>query len=121
MEVIFRLSLVALVAVGAAWTVIQVRAGGMRWWGLLGAALSAFVLLAASFPEPFAWFWVMPQLGIALWLGGTILLGVELSKARAGPVPGGLAAVGCNVLALAISAGSFLVFLWIASVSAGGV
>lgn len=121
METVFPATLVGLVLVTMAWLVSRSRHSSGCSLGLVGALLCVPAIGAAARPEAVPWMWAMPQLPVGLWLGGLFLLGIGLlPRGGDAPRPSGMERV-CNVLALALSGGAFLAFLWIATTSAGGV
>ena len=121
MDLVFPIAGVVLLVTTTAWIVLHVRANGTRWAGIAGAVLSALVVSAIGFLSDVAWLWTMPTLWFASWVLGIVLLGVEFAKLPYGLPAGGKPAAACAFVTLAASAIAFLVTMWLATVSPGGV
>ena len=121
MDDVFPIAGAGLILVTIAWAVIHVRAGGTRWFGIIGSALCAVVVGAIGFLSDVSWLWVLPTVWFAAWVLGLVFLGIELSKASYGTPPGGKLAIACNFIAMSLSGIAFLIMLWVATVSPGGV
>lgn len=120
---IFAVVCVGMAVLATIWLLLAL-AGSLKWSnyvGVGGAAVAAIIVAGIWFIEYLPWIWMSPQLAMMSWLSSFVLIGI-----------GGIFAFGergawkwstaiVAFLALAFNACALLVFLWIATVSAGGV
>jgi len=105
------------------WFILERRLGrhGWKYRGAVSTAVAALIVAGTWFVDDVPWIWLIPQVTILLWLATLILMMTSVVSAwcikkndRWPLVTVGLLSLGCNAC-------SFLVFLWMATVSPAGV
>lgn len=101
--------------------VLATDRGGGRWMGLMGSWGATFVLAALWQAETAPWLGAL-MMGVLLAWGGAMALlvsgFVSIWRVQA---PGRYPLLGCAGLCLAINVAAGLQFVWLATVSSGGV
>ena len=115
----FIVSFVAAVV----WTILLLRANRLdqRSLGLAGAWAATLVL--ASFWQAAAvpWLWNFLQLVLLVWLIAIILMAIAAATTWSAKQPLRFLIVSCALISFVVNVAAGLHFLWIATVSPGGV
>ncbi len=116
--------LIVLFVAATAWTIAMIKnkqRNGPYPLGLMGAWISAVVLAAFWQAEAVPWLWHFLQGVLLLWLGAIVLLVIALVSISGVKRPGRRFYLCCAVLSIVVNLAAGLHFLWIATVSPGGV
>lgn len=113
----------ASIVVAVVWslTLFRVEREHRRLLGVGGAWLAALVLTAFAQAEAVPWLWSFLVGVLAIWQAAMVLLIVGAVGAWRGRSPRWRSLTSLAVLGLAIQVGAGLQFLWLATVSPGGV
>ncbi len=105
------------------WTLLTLSADqrNRRWLGLAGAWAAALVSLALWQVDNIAWLLDFIQPLFWIWLGAIVLLVMAAITTWNERQPRPWAVVSCVIVCTVVNATAILHFLWIATVSAGGV
>ena len=106
-----------------AWTILVLAMGKRkrRFLGLMGAWAATLVLAALWQAEAVPWLWGFIQGVVLLWLGAIVLLIVAVVLMISDKEPGRRALLCCALFCIIVNFAAGLLFLWIATVSPGGV
>ena len=115
--------LIASLLAACAWTVLVLASGQhkRRFLGLIGAWAAAVVLAALWQAEAIPWLWGFLQLVLLVWLGAIALLIAAVVLIWPVQASGRLPLLFCAVLSIVVNVAAGLHFLWLATVSPGGV
>jgi hypothetical protein len=106
-----------------AWTILVLAIDRRKrgFVGLIGAWAATVVLAALWQAKAVPWLWVFLQGLLLVWLGAiAILITAAVSIWRV-KEPGRFPLLCCVVLSIVVNAAAGLQFLWLATVSPGGV
>jgi hypothetical protein len=95
--------------------------GKRRFLGWIGAWAATVVLAALWQAEAVPWLWVFIQGVLLVWLGAIVLLIIAVVSIWPVKEPGRRPLLCCAVLSMVINVAAGLQFLWLATVSPGGV
>jgi hypothetical protein len=115
--------LIVLFVAASVWTILEFTLGQRKrcWMGLLGAWTASVILAALWQSEALPWIVHLIQGVLLLWLGSILSLIVEVVLTWTTKEPGWRRTLCCALLCLFIDIAALLNFLWIATVSPGGV
>ena len=115
--------LIASFVAACAWTilVLAIDQRKRRFVGLIGAWAATVVLAALWQAEAVLWLWVFSQGVLLVWLGAIALLITAAVSIWRVKEPGRLPLLCCVVLSIVVDVAAGLQFLWLATVSPGGV
>lgn len=115
--------LVGSVVAASAWTilVLGIERRQRRFAGLIGAWAATGVLSALWQAEAVPWLWVLLQGVLLLWLGAIALLIAAAVSIWSIREPRRLPLLCCVVMSIFVNIAAGLQFLWLATVSPGGV
>jgi len=114
---------IASFVAACAWTilVLAIDRRKRRFVGLIGAWSATVVLAALWQANAVPWLWVFLQGVLLVWLSAIALLITAVVSIWRVKEPGRLPLLCCAVLSLVLNVAAGLQFLWIATVSPGGV
>lgn len=92
-----------------------------RFVGLIGAWAATVVLAALWQAQAVPWLWVFLQGVLLIWLGAIALLITGVVLIWRVKEPGRRPLLCCAVLSIVVNVAAGLQFLWLATVSPGGV
>jgi hypothetical protein len=92
-----------------------------RFVGLIGAWAATVVLAALWQAEAVPWLWVFLQAVLLVWLGAIALIITAVVSIWRIKEPGRRSLLCCAVLSMLVNVAAGLLFLWLATVSPGGV
>ncbi len=92
-----------------------------RFVGLIGAWAATLVLAALWQAEAIPWLWVFLHGVLLVWLGAIALVITAVVSIWRVKEPGRRAVLCCAVLSIVVNVAAGLQFLWIATMSPGGV
>ena len=105
-----------------AWTILAMRIDPRRQsMGLIGAWISTAVVGALWQAEAVPWLWVALKAVLLVWMCAMAFLIAAVVSMWGSREPGGRAFLFCAVASAVVSVAAGLWFLWVATVSAGGV
>lgn len=115
--------LIASLIAACAWTilVLAIDQRKRRFVGLIGAWAATLVLAALWQAEAVPWLWVFLQGVLLVWLGAIVLQIAAVVPVGRVKEPGHRALLYCAVLSIVVNVAAGLHFLWLATVSPGGV
>jgi hypothetical protein len=115
----FIVSFVAAVV----WTILLLRSSrlDLRSVGLAGAWAATIVLASLWQAAAVPWLWNSLQLVLLVWLIAIILLVTAATTTWSSKQPLRLLIVSCALIGIVVNVTAGLHFLWIATVSPGGV
>ncbi|BCX47451.1 hypothetical protein HAHE_13590 [Haloferula helveola] len=107
----------------AAWTVFTLRTARpqRRFMGPVGAWIGTAVLAALWQAEAIPWLWIFLKVVLLAWMAAIVLLITDIVVTSIRKDPSRGLRLLCAGVSLVANIGAGLVFLWIATVSAGGV
>ena len=114
---------IASVVTACAWTflVLALNRRKRQFLGLIGAWAGTLVIAAFWQAEAVPWLWGFLQGVLLVWLGAITLLIIACVSIWSAKEPGRRPLLGCAVLSIAVNVAAGLQFLWLATVSPGGV
>lgn len=114
---------IASFVVACVWTILELAIfrRKRRFVGLMGAWGATVVLAAFWQAEAVAWLWAFLQGVLVIWFGSMVLLIVALVSTWRVKEPGRLPLLCCAALSIVVNVGALCQFLWLATVSPGGV
>ena len=92
-----------------------------RFVGLIGAWAATVVLAALWQADAVPWLWVLLKGVLLVWLGAIALLITAVVSIWRVKEPGRRLLLCCAVLSIVVNVAAGLQFLWLATVSPGGV
>lgn len=114
-----------IVAIAAACTrtilVVTMDRHPRSYVGLVGAWAATIVLAALWQPEAVPWLWNFLKGVLLVWLGALALVFTAVLSMWRVKEPGRRPLLWCAVLSVVVNVAAGLQFLWIATVSPGGV
>ena len=115
--------LIASFVAACAWTILVLAVGrrNRRFVGLIGAWAATVVLAALWQAEAVPWLWVFLQGVLLVWLVAIALLITAVVSIWRVKEPGRSPLLFCAVLSIGANVAAGLQFLWLATVSPGGV
>ncbi len=119
----FLIYLVVSIAASVVWTFFAMRANRRhrQSLGLAGAWAATLVLAAFWQAEAIPWLWTFLQGVLLIWLTALVVLVMAASATWSEKQPLRLLLVSCAVSCIVVNVVAGLHFLWIATVSSGGV
>ena len=114
--------IMALIA-ACAWTilVITIDRRDQRFMGLIGAWTATLVLAAFWQADAVPWLWVVLQGILLVWLGALALLITDLVSIWRNREPCRRFLLWCAIPSIVVNVAAGLQFLWVATVSSGGI
>lgn len=120
---IFAVGCLGLVVLSVVWFLLEKRSDrrAWKWGGALSTAVSAVIVAGTWRADSLPWIWMIPQLTMLLWLATFVWMVIGVVSACC--VKGGdrWPLLSVALVSLAFNGCSFLVFLWMATVSPAGV
>jgi hypothetical protein len=114
--------LIGSVVLACAWTILAVGIDRRRqFMGLIGAWVSTAVLAALWQAKAVPWLWIALKAVLVVWMCAIALLITAAVSIRGTRESGRRAFLFCAVASAVVSVASGLWFLWLATVSSGGV
>jgi hypothetical protein len=114
---------IASFVVASAWTIVVLttdrRIG--RWMGLMGSWAATLVLAALWQSEAVPWLLALLKGVLLIWVCAMAVVVTGFVSVWRVQAPGRLALLGCAALSLGVNVAAGLHFLWLATVSSGGV
>lgn len=114
---------IASVVAACAWTflVLALNRRKSQFVGLIGAWAGTLVIAAFWQAEAVPWLWGFLQGVLLVWIGAITLLIIACVSIWSAKEPGRRPLLCCAVLSIAVNVAAGLQFLWLATVSPGGV
>ncbi len=115
--------LIASFVAACAWTILVMTNGQRRrgFPGLVGAWAATAVLAALWQAEAVPWLWAFPMGVLLLWFGAVTLLTTAMVTIWRVREPGRRRLLCCGVFSIGVHVAAGMRFLWLATVSPGGV
>ena len=107
----------------AVWAMLLVKINrqNRRFLGVSGAWIATLVLAALWKAEAVPWLWIFVKGVLFIWLGALILIVIGAIATWRAKQPLRWPLLFCALLSIAVNVAAGIQFLWIATVSPGGV
>jgi len=112
---------IASVVAACAWTFLALNRRKGQFLGLIGAWAGSLVIAAFWQAEAVPWLWGFLQGVLLVWLGAIALLIIACVSIWNVKEPGRRPLLCCAALSIIVNVAAGLQFLWLATVSPGGV
>jgi cytochrome bd-type quinol oxidase subunit 1 len=115
--------LIASLITAGVWTILAIRFDrhNLRFMGLIGAWVATVILAALWQVEAVPWVANFITMVLLAWLGAIALLFIAIVLTWVAKEPGRGPLLCCAGLSFVVNLAAGLVFLWLATVSPGGV
>lgn len=120
---IFAVGCLGMVVLSVVWFLLERRSGRRAWkcGGALSTAVAAVIVAGTRWADSLPWIWMIPQFTMLLWLATFVLMAIGVVTACCLKGSDRRPLLIVSLVSLALNGCSFLAFLWMATVSAGGV